>query len=394
MSFAYSQLSDWRGPNRNGIYKETGLLKSWPENGPELLWSYEGLGAGHGNVGIGKDKMFILGMPDTIGVLYAFDFEGELLWEKSYGLEWYENYTGSRSTPIIVGDLIYFISGQGVVFCCQADIGDLVWSADLLKQFNGRNIQWGIAESVLIEGDVLYCTPGGIENNIVALNRFTGATIWTSPGNGQPSAYCSPILVKHNETSLIVTMTAESIIGVDAGTGQFYWQVPQFQTHKIHANTPVYYNGIIYCSSTDDKQNVSGLVALKLNDDGKRVSTLWRNVEFKNLMGGIIVIDGHIYGSMYRKGLWHCIDAASGQIIYSTDSFGDGNIIMADGLYYSYNEKGEMGLISATPSSFSVISKFEVTLGTDQHWAHPVINEGKLYIRHGDALMVYKIIPG
>ncbi len=157
----------------------------------------------------------------------------------------------------------------------------------------GKNIQWGIAESVLIDGDVLFCTPGGIENNIVALNRFSGTTIWTSPGNSQPSAYCSPILVKHNETLLIVTMTAESIVGVDAGTGQVYWQVPQFQTNKIHANTPVHNKGIIYCSSTDDKQNVSGLVALQLNDDGKSVSTLWRNEEFKNLMGGIIVTDEH-----------------------------------------------------------------------------------------------------
>jgi outer membrane protein assembly factor BamB len=390
LTTVYCQSSQWRGPNRNGIYTETGLLQKWPVKGPKLLWSFEGLGAGHGNVGIGKDKIFILGMPEKSGFLYAFDFNGKLLWKKNYGPEWHENYTGPRSTPTIVDDLVYFISGQGVVYCYKAGNGDLLWSIDMVKKFSGRNITWGIAESVLINGDILFCTPGGTENNIVALNRLTGTTVWTSPGNRQPSAYCSPILVKHNKTQLIVTMTAESIVAVDAVTGQFYWKVDQFQANKIHANTPVYLNGIIYCSSDNAKTNF-GLVALKLSDDGKSVSVLWRNEDFKNLMGGIIVTDGHIYGSMYRKGLWCCINAVTGKIIYSSDKIWDGNIVMADGRMYCYSEKGDMALVSADPSSFNVLSSFKIPLGTDQHWAHPVINTGRLYIRHGDALMVYNI---
>ena len=148
-----------------------------------------------------------------------------------------------------------FRKRNGTVYCYNANTGEKVWSVDLLKQFDAKNITWGMAESLLILGDHLYCTPGGKMNNIVALNRFTGKTIWTSPGNGQPSAYCSPVLVKHNKTSLIVTMTAESIVGVDAVTGKFYWQVPQFQGNKIHANTPVYSDGVIYCSSDNAKTN-------------------------------------------------------------------------------------------------------------------------------------------
>ncbi len=384
------QFSQWRGPQRNGIYSEKGLRKTWPEKGPETLWSFEALGAGHGNVGVAKDKIFILGMPDTIGVLYAFDFNGKLLWKKKYGLEWHENYTGPRSTPTIVGDRVYFESGQGIVFCYNGNTGDKIWSVDLFEKFDAKNITWGMAESLLIVGDRLFCTPGGKENNIVALNRFTGETIWTSPGNSQPSAYCSPILVKHNKTSLIVTMTAESIIGVDALTGQFYWQVPQFQVNKIHANTPVYSEGIIYCSSDYAKTN-SGLVALKLSDDGKSVSIEWRNENFKNLMGGIIVTDGHIYGSMYRKNLWCCLDASDGKILYSSDKFGDGNIIMADGMFYCYSEKGEIALVTADPASFNVISRFQITLGSDQHWSHTVIYQGRLYVRHGNALIVYNL---
>ena len=386
----WGQRIQWRGPDRNGIYAETGLLKKWPENGPGLLWSYEGLGAGHGSVGIGKNRLFVLGMPDSTGVLYAFDFSGKLLWKKEYGPEWYANYTGARSTPVIIDNRLYFESGMGTVFCYDADNGNLIWSVDILSRFNAKNITWGMAESLLIEGDILYCTPGGKDHNIAALNRFTGETIWTSPGNNQPAAYCSPVLVKHNKARLVVTMTAESIVCIDALTGEFYWQVPQYQGNKIHANSPVYYKGMIFCSSESAKTN-AGIVALRLSEDGKSVTTAWRNENFKNLMGGIILKDGHIYGSLYRKNQWCCLDASDGKILFSSDKLGDGNIIFADGMFYCYSEKGEMALVSATPSSFDVISKFQVPLGTDQHWSHPVIYKGRLYLRHGNALMVYKI---
>lgn len=384
------QIIQWRGPNRDGIYHEKGLLKKWPEKGPEMLWFYEGLGSGHGSVGIARDKIFVLGMPDTIGVIYAFNFSGKLLWKKEYGPEWHTNYKGTRSTPVIAGDMVYFESGHGVVYCYNANTGEKVWSVDLLKKFNAKNIQWGMAESLLIMNEYLYCTPGGQENNIVALNRFTGETIWTSPGNRQPAAYCSPALIKHNKASLLVTMTAESIVCVDALTGQFYWQVPQFQRHKIHANTPVYSKGVIYCSSESEKTN-SGIIALKLSDDGRSVTTLWRNESFNNLMGGIILHEGHIYGSAYRKGTWNCLSTADGKILYSSNVLGDGCIIMADGMFYCYSEKGEMALVSASPSSFNVVSRFMVTKGTDQHWAHPVIYNGRLYLRHGNAIMVYRL---
>jgi outer membrane protein assembly factor BamB len=383
-------VSQWRGPEGKGIYYEKGLQKIWPENGPEMVWSFEGLGAGHGNAGFAEDKIFLLGMPDTIGVLYAFDYKGKLMWKREYGPEWHENYIGPRSTPTVVGERVYFESGQGTVFCYNGKTGDKIWSVDLLSKFDARNITWGMAESILIEGDRLFCTPGGKENNIVALDRFTGQTIWTSPGNSQPSAYCSPVFIKHNKISLIVTMTAESIIGVDAKTGQFYWHVPQNQTNKIHANTPVYYGGRIYCSSDNAKTN-AGLVALKLSDDGRSVTTEWRNENYKNLMGGIIITNGHIFGSTYKKPFWYCINASTGEILYTSDKFGNGNIIMADGLFYCYSEKGEVALVEANPSSFNIISKFQVPLGTDQHWSHPVIHRGRLYIRHGNALMTYDL---
>ena len=387
----YVEISQWRGPNRDGKYPEKDLLRQWPETGPDLLWFFEGLGEGHGNVGIGKDKLFVCGMPDTIGVLYSFNLNGDLLWKKEYGLEWYKNYTGSRSTPTVVGDLVYFESGQGVVFCYDGNSGDLIWSVDLLRKFNAENIQWGMAESLLVDGNTIYCTPGGPENNVVALNRFNGETIWTSIGNRQPSAYCSPILVEHNNTRLIVTMTAESIIGLDAGTGEFYWSIEQQQGNKIHANSPVYHKGKILCSSSSSKSKHGGTVQIQLSDDGKKADVRWRREKITNLMSGFILNDGFIFGSLYNKSDWYCLNWETGETEYSSKALYSGVIVYADGLFYCYSHRGEMALADADHKEFNLISSFNVPLGTKQHWAHPVINNGRLYIRHGNALMAYDI---
>ena len=389
--YTKGSFCQWRGPDSDGKYPASNLLKQWPDNGPEMLWSFEELGEGHGNVGIGQDKLFICGMIDSVGHLFSFDLEGRLLWKKPYGLEWYQNYTGVRSTPAVVGDLVYFESGQGVVYCYNGNSGDLVWSVDILKKFDAENIKWGMAESLLIDGDKIYCTPGGQEHNLVALNRFSGATIWTSNGNRQPAAYCSPVLVEHNNTRLIVTMTSESIIGIDADTGETYWSIEQRQGNYIHANTPVYHEGKILCSSSSDKSELDGTVLLELSVDGKSVKTAWRNTEIKNLMGGFVLAEGYVYGSKYRSSEWHCFDWETGQVKYISKPFRNGVIIFADDLFYCYSEGGDMALVDANPQEFKVISQFKVPLGTKQHWAHPVIDEGKLYIRHGNALMVYDI---
>lgn len=382
--------SHWRGPNRDGIFHEENLLKTWPEKGPDLLWVFDGLGAGHGSVTIHNDKIFVLGMPDTTGFLYALDLNGSLLWKKEYGTEWYKNYTGPRSTPTIAGELLYFLSGQGEVFCYNVNSGEEIWSIDILEKFDAKNIVWGTTETLLIDGDRIFCTPGGEEHNIVAMNRFTGETIWTSPGKRQPSAYCSPLLINHNNNSLIVTMTTASIICVDAKTGKFYWEIPQAQSNNIHANTPVYHNGTLYCSSSQAKEN-GGIVAINLSEDGKAAEIEWRNESFTSLMGGIVLRDGYIYGSKYRSKFWNCINAADGKIVYDAEGLADGVIIWADGLFYCYTTGGEMALVDADSSSFNIIGRFDITHGTEQHWAHPVIHNGILYVRHGDALMAYDI---
>jgi len=384
------EFSQWRGPDRDGKYPQTGLLKEWPDGGPEMLWSFEGLGAGHGSVSIAGDRLFVLGMPDTIGVIYSFDMQGNLLWQKQYGLEWYANYTGPRSTPTIIGGLLYFVSGQGVAFCMETETGEVLWSVNMLERFEGQKITWGIAESPLLDGDRLILTPGGAEHNVVALDRFTGETIWTSKGNGEPSGYCSPVLVRHNATRFIVTMTAESVIGVDAENGHALWRIELRQSNKINANSPVYNNGRVFCA-TAKADTIHGHVMIRLSEDGKTAEVGWRNEEWFNLIGGLILHEGCLYSSTFNKKEFYCLDAGTGDLRYVSDQVSGGAIIYADGRFYCYGTDGIMALVKADENTCRVISSFKVPLGSGQHWAHPVIHGGNLYVRHGDALMCYDI---
>jgi outer membrane protein assembly factor BamB len=387
--------SDWRGPNRDGIYDESGLLKQWPEAGPDLLWAYEGLGLGHNSVAVAGTRIFVTGIKDSVaamGTLYAFDTDGTLQWEKEYGKDFTSNFVGTRSTPVVVDDLIYIESGAGAVYCLDTSTGDEIWSKDFIGDLGVDSvIQFGYAESVLIDGEQLICVPGGKENNVVSLNRYTGELIWASPGNREPATYNSPILVDAGTNRLVIAMSAASIMGIDASNGEMYWHIEQTQQNKIHANTPLYFNGKILVSSVDPT-STSGLVMLKLSENGTKAEVVWRNRQFRNLMGGLIRIDSSLYGSAYLRSDWQVIDWNTGEMKVQNKELGGGSVIYADGMFYCYSEReGEVALVDAGPDHFEVISKFEVPMGTGEHWAHMVINNGVLYVRHGDALMAYDI---
>lgn len=389
------EFSDWRGPDRDGIYPETGLLKQWPEEGPDLLWSYEGLGHGHNSVAVAHNKIYVSGIKDSaqaMGTLFAFDLSGTLLWKKEYGKDFTDNFIGTRSTPVVVDEHIYLESGAGAIYCLNAQNGEEIWSKDFVTDFGVDTlIQFGYAESVLIDGDHLICVPGGKENNVVALNRFTGETVWASKGFGEQSTYNSPILIEVGALRLVIAMTAGSIMGIDAESGEMYWRIEQTQQNKIHANTPLYADGKLVVSSADPT-STSGLVQIELLDEGKEANVVWRYRKFRNLLGGLVKIDSCLYGSTAFGKDWQVISWKTGEILVQNKELGGGSIIYADGLFYCYTEReGEVALVYASPEKFEVISKFEVPLGTKEHWARPVIHDGVLYIRHGNALMAYNI---
>jgi outer membrane protein assembly factor BamB len=388
-------IAQFRGLSRDGVYPEKNLLTSWPAEGPALLWSNTEVGNGYGPPAITNDRVYITGEFDSIAYLFAFDPQGKLLWKSDFGKEWVVSYQGSRSTPTVVGDLIYVCSGLGNLYCLNAQTGKKVWSVDMLKDLQGNFTLFGHAESPLIDGDQVFLTPGGVDNNVVSLNRFTGNINWSCKGFGEIPGYNSPIMINLPSVKILVTFSAYHLMGIDAETGKLLWAHEQVNVPPAerkpgmgdtHSNSAYYENGYIYYVAGDNNCGTK----LKLSDDGKQITRVWNNKAVDNYMGGFIKIDNRIYTGSESKRSLICADANTGQVVDSL-KIGTGSIALADNLLYYYNQRGEMNLIKPVPAKMELISKFKITAGTKEHFSHPVIKNGSLYIRHGKALMVYDI---
>ena len=377
----------WRGPGSTGVYPETGLLKTWPATGPEIVWHYDELGDGFSSPVFANGKIYLSGATDNVGYIYALSQDGKLLWKATYGEEWVENYPGSRATPTVMGDMLYIYSGKGMITCMNATNGTVNWKKDVMKDFDGQNITWGVTETLVIDGNKLFVTPGGAVNNIVALNRMNGQLIWSSKGVGDKSAYCTPLLVKLPSRKLLVTMMEKHIVGLDAETGALLWSHEQTNQWAVQANTPLLFNNSLFCFSGYGQ----GGVKLILNGDGSQVTKAWFSKKLDSRFGGAVVVDGYIYESGYNTRDWQCVDWKTGEQKYATQTIAKGNVIAADGLLFIYSEKGELALVPATPAGFNVAGKAKVELGNGQHWAHIAMNNGQLFVRHGKTLIAYKI---
>ncbi|NJO90783.1 MAG: PQQ-binding-like beta-propeller repeat protein [Chloroflexia bacterium] len=261
------------------------------------------------------------------------------------------------------------------------------WSVDLMKKFGGVNIKWGVTENLVMDGEKLICTPGGSDANIIALNKNTGQLIWKSKGNGETSAYCSPLIVKYAGKSIILTHTKDHFLGVDAKDGKLLWKYSWPNRWSVHPNTPLFKDGEIFISSGYGK----GSAMLKLSADGNSVKELWTNESLDCQLGGFVTVDGKIYGAGSNSRKWVCLDWKTGKELGSADMGKQGNIIYADGLLYCYSESGYVILNEPKTDGYNEISKFKVPYGEKHHWAHLVIADKKLYVRHGTSIMVYSL---
>lgn len=388
VSLVFGQVdSQWRGPNRDGVYPNEKLLKKWPAAGPKQLWKVFGLGDGYSSAAVTADRVYVTGMNSGTGYLFAFDLKGGPAWKTAYGPEWDNGHPGARTTPTVVGNKIYLLSGEGHCVCIGTD-GKTIWSVDLMKVFGARNLKWGITESLVVAGDKVYCTPGAGDVMMAVLDRHTGKTIRKIKGNGEKSGYCSPRIVKHGNMRLLLTMTGKSVVGVDADKGAYLWSYPHITSYGVNANTPLYHNGQVFTVSGYG----TGGQMFKLSKDGKKMDLLWSRDTIDSQMGAVALVGGYLYGSGHRKRGWHCIDWKTGAVKFSVKELGNkGNIIFSDGMLYCYSEAGDVALVKPNPDKFDVVSSFKIEKGSGPHWAHPVIDKGRLYVRHGEALMVYDI---
>jgi len=390
----------FHGPKRDNRSADTGLLKAWPTGGPPRLWEATGIGEGYSSPAIAGGRVYITGSIDGDCVITALDPGGKKVWRRTNGKAWAKSYPGTRSTPTITADgMLYHESGIGNLVCLRADGGQVVWSRDLMSRFGGRNIMWGLAESPLVVGETVVCTPGGTQVSMVALDRKTGRTVWECRGAGDRPGYASPILVEYQGLRQIVTVMSESVVGVRASDGKLLWRYP----HKVYADenitTPIFHDGFVVVSGCVKK----GTTALRLavSGDDCSVSRYWHNPTLDNKQGGLVLVDGRIYGyaeQLNRSTPWVCIDFATGRDVFqsapveSSYKYRNGCLTYADGMFYLYSDDGHMVLAKATDDGFRVTGRLTIANpGKRPTWAHPVVCGGRLYVRYGDRLGVYDV---
>lgn len=393
---ANAQLVQWRGPNRDGHFPETGLLKEWPETGPEVILETEGIGKGWSSPILVGNMIYVTGMIDTLDYLTALDLQGNIKYQVSYGRSWNQSFPDTRSTPVVEENRIYVQSGTGRVACINRETGEEIWAVKVDEEFNGEYHLWGNSETPLIVDDKVICSPGGSETSIVALNKMTGETVWKTESFGGPRAYVSAAIYEYKDFRYILAVIGTHILAIQPENGKVVWNYKYFnpdlwdQTGLIWTNTPVFKDDEIFLTMGYDYF----AVMLKMDSTGTSVSEKFIDRTLDNHHHGVILHDGHLYGSNWydnRRGRWVCMVWDTGEIKYVDDWDTKGALVMADGMLYAYNERGNVGLVKPTPDGFEVVSQFRITKGAGPHWAHPFISDGKLLMRHGEVLFVFDI---
>lgn len=390
-----TELAEWRGPNRTGIYDESSLLNEWPEEGPKLLWVYEGLGKGYAAPSILNNQIFVNGEIDSSSFLFALNTEGNLLWKSPNGKEFMgegfsSTYPGARSTPTVVNDLVYSTSGHGRIACFERESGKEKWAVNIVDDFESSIPYFGYSESVLVNDNKVYCFAGGLEKNMVALDRFTGNEVWASEAMKDTFSYCSPILVELESKKVLITHSRHNMYAVDCNTGEALgsYYLEGFEYDGEHCNPPIYSDGFVYFVSNDVEG--CGAVKLNLSKDASSLSEVWSNKKIRNNFNGYVQIGEHLFTTI--KGNWlKALDIENGNVADSV-KVATGSIISADNKLIVYGMNGEVNMLTYNDENkFNILANFKVKEGTGQHFSHPVIANGILYIRHGDALMAYKI---
>jgi outer membrane protein assembly factor BamB len=394
------KISEFRPENRTGVSAETGLMKTWPAVGPALLWSNTDLAKGFSSPSFGTSSIYITGLIDKEDVLFAMDINGKILWKTVVGRAWTESYPDSRATPTVEGNRVYTCSGFGDLSCVDGSTGKILWTYKGSEVNKGTYGAWGIAEGLLIDGNKIYFSPGGPETMTIALNKTNGNIIWKSASLGDKPGYVSPILVTYAGKKMIVNVSMQHTFGVDASNGEIIWKVANAESSDpnmkswdpIKCTTPLYNDGMVYVTGGYD----TGGMMIILGDNGNSAKVLWTDRVLDNHHGGVVLVNGYIYGSNWvtnSNGDWCCIEWKTGKKMWQEHWNCKGSIISAEGMLYIYDEKqGNVGLLKANPEKFDLVSSFKVTQGNSgPFWAHPVIHNGVLYIRHTNALMAYNI---
>ncbi len=399
----------FRGPARDGVSVETGLLESWPEEGPKLLWSVSGLGKGYSSPIIVNDTVYITGDVGEDLVIFAFDLDAKLLWKAQNGRAWTGPWPGARASCTYYKGRLFHMNAHGRTVCIDPKDGSEVWAVDTLDRFDGTNIKWALSECLLIDRDLVFVTPGGKKAFMAALDIKDGSTVWASEalafertyGLGgrtldEPVAdfdkagYASPILFELGGRRIIARPSGQHLVCIDADTGEFLWTHGVFAKFEVIGTIPVFWKDRIFFAAPDDFGG--RMFRIEASKESVRVEEMWET-PLDNCHSAMLVVDGLLYGSGYRRLRgWSCIDSETGEMLYSKDDLVKGSCTFADGGLYALGEDGAMELLKPSGDSFETVGRLKIAEGKRKDvWAHPVVFGGRLYLRDHDKLWCYDV---
>jgi outer membrane protein assembly factor BamB len=379
----------WRGPDRTGVSAETGLLAAWPDGGPPQVWRAENLGAGYGPVSVAGGRIYVQGTRGRSSALFCLDAsDGRELWVRELGAFMRNDKgDGPRGAPTVQGDALYVLTGMGELARLHTIDGSIAWRRNILSDFNARNIGWGISESPLIEGDWAIVTPGGRGAAMVALNKSDGRLVWACADLRSEAGYASAIAADIGGVRAILQFTDIGGVGVRARDGKLLWQYAAPANGTANIATPVFRDNRVFYTS--DYGTGGGLLRLTPNGESVATEQVYFTREMRNHHGGVVLVGDHLYG--YSGAILTCMNFETGRTVWQNRSVGKGSLIAADGRLYLVSESYTVGLADASPEGYRERGRFRIRDRGRPSWAHPVVSNGRLYIRNQDELTVYNV---
>ena len=378
----------WRGPNRDGISKETGLLKQWPADGPPLVWKAAGAGRGYSTMSIANGRIYTMGLRGELQsareYVIAFDIAtGKEVWATAHGDVFLNDRgDGPRGTPTVDGDRVYSLGGNGDLSSIDTRTGKIVWKMNVLTKFGGENPNWGISESPLVLGERLLVTAGGPGASVVALNKKDGALLWKSQSDR--AGYSSGMPLTIGNTTQVVFFTHQRAIGLDVKDGKLLWEYPRAANDVANVATPIVRGNRVFISS--DYGTGAGLVEIKADGTAQEV---YFTKDMRNHHSTSVLIGDHLYG--FSSGILTAMRFDTGEVAWKDRSVGKGALVFADGNLYAFSENGVVGLIEATPTGYREKGRFKIQQGSLPTWTHPVVAGGRLYLRDQDTIYAYDV---
>jgi outer membrane protein assembly factor BamB len=387
VGMAADDWPQWRGPRRDGVSKETGLLKDWPSNGPRLAWRINGTGEGYSSFAVAGGRLYTLGARQNTEYVFAFDAAtGKKVWEVANGRRFNNDRgDGPRGTPTIDGDRVYVFGSSGDMTVLDAASGKVFWTQNLLQKYGGTNINWGLSESPLVLSDRIIVTPGGRGASMVALRKTDGSLIWKSQSDipGYSSALLHPV----GNIQQAVVFTAERALGVDVTDGKVLWSYNRVSNRTANIATPIARGNHVFLSS--DYGTGGGLLALTPSANGIKASEVYFTNEMRNHHASSVLVGDYLYG--FSSSILTAMHFETGKVAWRDRSVGKGSLVFADDRLYLFSENGVVGLAEANPQKYVEHGRFELRTGNLPTWSHPVVSGGKLFIRDQDTLYAYDV---